>query len=228
MHLKKKLVDSVNCCPVLCVCFFLVCVSHLCVISYVCGNGWAGWSSSCTLDTHTPPAETLTSPTLQFTHTQTEKEKWKLIEKTCRRTYTEQKERLWDGGRERERGSIISMFYVSLWEATFRAWMGSCHAASREHLRQPDMNTGPCDRINYCELKALPCDVPPSALPCHMSGVLLSPSSLSPCLLPSRTRCSFPARRSSYVSPRPHRGGITQTRVRRWRTRWSNRNGCGT
>ncbi len=107
MHLKKKLVDSVNCCPVLCVCFFLVCVSHLCVISYVCGNGWAGWSSSCTLDTHTPPAETLTSPTLQFTHTQTEKEKWKLIGKTCRWTYTEQKERLWDGGREREEASLV-------------------------------------------------------------------------------------------------------------------------
>lgn len=105
------------------------------------------------------------------------------------------------------------MFYVSLWEATFRAWMGSCHAASREHLRQPDMNTGPCDRINYCELKALPCDVPPSALPCHMSGVLLSPSSLSPCLLPSRSRCSFPARRSSYVSPRP-RGGKSLGHVR--------------
>lgn len=142
-------------------------------------------------------------------HTQTEKEKWKLIGKTCSRTYTEQIERLGDGERE----SIISMFYVSLWEATFRAWMGSCHAASREHLWQPDMNTGPCDRINYCELKALPCDVPPSALPCHMSGVLLSPSSLSPCLLPSRSHCSFPARRSSYVRPRPCEGNRLDTCV---------------
>lgn len=139
-------------------------------------------------------------------HTQTKKEKWKLKGRTCRRTYMEQKEWLWDGGRERERGSIISMFYVSLWETTFRAWMGSCHAASREHLWQPDMNTGPCDRINYCELKALPCDVPPSALPCHMSGVLLSPSSLSPRLPPSRSCCSFPARRSSYVSPSSMQG----------------------
>lgn len=143
-------------------------------------------------------------------HTQTEKEKWKLIGKTCSRTYTGTDREV---RRRRERESIISMFYVSLWEATFRAWMGSCHAASREHLWQPDMNIGPCDRINYCELKALPCDVPPSALPCHMSGVLLSPSSLSPCLLPSRSHCSFPARRSSYVRARPREGNRLDTCV---------------